>query len=68
MDERFFGTRPDNVTKNDLWKTRIDLLNENERTAMEPFVKRKMEESRDRRIVDWEADEAKSYFSSLLFD
>lgn len=68
LHERFFGTRPDNVTKNDLWRTMIDLLNEDERAAMEPFVNRKMEESRDRRIVDWEANEAKSYFSSLLFD
>ncbi|KAI5460752.1 phosphotransferase [Mariannaea sp. PMI_226] len=68
LDERFFGDRESGVMKNDLWKTRVHLLNEKERVGMEPFVERKMAESRERRIVDWDPTEAKERFSELLFD
>jgi hypothetical protein len=41
LDERFFGDRDPGVAKDDLWKTRIDLLSAEERAAMEPFVQSK---------------------------
>lgn len=68
LDERFFGQRESGVLRNDLWKTRVYLLSEEERAAMEPFVERKMTESKERRIVDWDPTEARQRFSELLFD
>ncbi|KAL2752450.1 hypothetical protein ACRALDRAFT_2061008 [Sodiomyces alcalophilus JCM 7366] len=68
LDERFFGDRESGVLKDDLWKTRVHLLSEEERAAMEPFVRRKMSESKERRIVDWDPTEAKGRLSELLFD
>ncbi|KAJ2895228.1 hypothetical protein MKZ38_006759 [Zalerion maritima] len=68
LDERFFGDRESDVLKNDLWKTRVHLLSEEEKAAMEPFVETKMAESKERRIVDWDPTEARQRFSELLFD
>ncbi|TEA14988.1 hypothetical protein C8034_v002830 [Colletotrichum sidae] len=50
LDERFFGDRDAAVLKYDLWKTRLHLLSEEERAAMEPFVERKMTDAKERRI------------------
>ncbi|KAF5670912.1 kinase-like domain-containing protein [Fusarium heterosporum] len=68
LDERFFGDRGTHVLKDDLWKTRVHLLTEEERMAMEPFVRRKMAEAKDRRILEWGVEDAKGRFSELLFD
>ncbi|OAQ97246.1 hypothetical protein LLEC1_07062 [Akanthomyces lecanii] len=68
LDEKFFGPRQHGTVKEDLWKTRIDLLTEAEREAMEPFVERKMAEKQDRRIVDRDPVEAREYLDKLLFD
>lgn len=51
-----------------LWKTRIHLLSDDERRAMEPFVETKMIESKERIIVDWEPEKARERLSELLFD
>ncbi|KAF5645457.1 kinase-like domain protein [Fusarium sp. NRRL 52700] len=66
--ERFFGDLDPGVSKHDLWKTLIDLLSDDERAAMEPFVQRKMAEGKERRIVEWDETEAKKRFSELLFN
>ncbi|RSL49472.1 hypothetical protein CEP54_012406 [Fusarium duplospermum] len=68
LDERFFGEREKDIPKEALWKTRVQLLNEDERAAMEPLVQTKMEESQTRVLVDWDAEEAKGHLSSFLFD
>ncbi|KPM34568.1 hypothetical protein AK830_g12006 [Neonectria ditissima] len=68
LDERFFGRRRNGVAQDDLWRTRVHLLSVEERAAMEPFVERKMAESEERRIVDWEPVEARQLFRELLFD
>ncbi|KAH7197886.1 phosphotransferase [Fusarium flagelliforme] len=69
LDERFFGDRDASVTKDDLWKTRVHLLSEEVREAIEPFVKKKkIEEGRERKIMEWDEEEAKKRFSQLLFD
>jgi hypothetical protein len=67
LDERFFGIRGRHVPNHDLWKTRAHLLGEKERRAMEPFVERKMEESKERILIDWDPKEAKERLSEVLF-
>ncbi|RFU32457.1 hypothetical protein B7463_g3888, partial [Scytalidium lignicola] len=64
LDERFFGDRESSVLKNDLWKTRLHLLSEEERAAMEPFVERKMVESKTRCIINWDSTKAQQRFLS----
>ncbi|KAK2026721.1 hypothetical protein LX32DRAFT_695415 [Colletotrichum zoysiae] len=68
LDERFFGERKEGVRAEELWKTRAHLLGEEERAAMEPLVRIKMEESKERVLVDWDAREARRRLSSFLFD
>ncbi|CAG8974628.1 hypothetical protein HYALB_00009806 [Hymenoscyphus albidus] len=68
LDQRFFGKRKDGVAKDNLWKTRVDLLSEKEREVMEPFVQWKMEDKTERILVDWDPEEAKKRFAELLFD
>ncbi|KAF5027364.1 hypothetical protein F66182_524 [Fusarium sp. NRRL 66182] len=68
LDERFFGERSNDVASEHRWKTRVDLLTEKEREAMEPFVKRKMADSKERCIVDWDPEEARQRFSEVIFD
>ncbi|EWZ42694.1 hypothetical protein BFJ70_g9605 [Fusarium oxysporum] len=41
---------------------------DDERAAMEPFVQRKLAESKDRLIVEWDETEAQKRFSELLFN
>ncbi|KAL3420278.1 phosphotransferase [Phlyctema vagabunda] len=67
LDEKFFGTRED-VPEDDLWRTRVDLLTEGEKAAMEPFVEWKMNDKKERILVDWDSDEARQRLSELLFD
>lgn len=68
LDERFFGRRADRVEKNELWKTRVHLLSEVARNAMELFVERKVEEMKDRKLVEWDSEAAKSRLAEVLFD
>ncbi|KAH9223241.1 hypothetical protein DL95DRAFT_431848 [Leptodontidium sp. 2 PMI_412] len=68
LDERFFGRREGHVEKNELWKTREHLLTENARNGMEPFVERKIEEMKERKLVDWEPELARSRLKEMLLD
>lgn len=68
LDERFFGERGTDVPAEELWKTRVHLLSEEERAAMEPLVQTKMEETKERILVEWDAEEARQRLSSFLFD
>ena len=68
MDEKFFGTREEDVPEDDLWRTRVELLSEKERAAMEAFVEWKMEDKKERKLVDWDPEEAKQRLSEALFD
>jgi hypothetical protein len=67
LDERFFGERGEGVGKEELWKTRVHLLSERERAAMEPFVERKMSEVEERVIVDWDPEEARERLAEVCF-
>lgn len=68
LDERFFGVRDLGVSDEHLWKTRLNLLGYEEQQAMEPFVRRRMEESKKRVLVEWEPSEAKDRLSEILFE
>lgn len=68
LDERFFRPREQGLPRNHYWKARIDLLSEDERIAMEPFVQQKMEAGKERKIVDWDPNAAKDRFAEMLFD
>lgn len=50
----------------ELWKTRVQLLTEDEREAMEALVKKKVEESKERILISWEAEKARQHLSSFL--
>jgi hypothetical protein len=66
LDEEFFGSREGDIAKHDLWKTRVHLLSERESSAMELFVERKMEESKQRILVDWEDEAIKERWAEVL--
>jgi aminoglycoside phosphotransferase (APT) family kinase protein len=68
LDEKFFGTREKDISKDELWRTRLNLLSERERAAMEPFVEWKMEDKKERILVNWDSEEAKHRLSEALFD
>merc|ERR1712093_914564 len=65
LDERFFGRREDHVEKNELWKTRVHLLSKGARNAMEPFVTRKVEEMKERKLAEWDPEAARNFLSFL---
>lgn len=67
LDERFFGPRENHVEKHELWKTRLHLLSEDARNAMEPFVERKVEERKDREVVEWDPEAARSRLAEMIF-
>ncbi|KAF4781255.1 phosphotransferase [Colletotrichum scovillei] len=70
LDEKFFGQRDPNskIPKSKLWKTRIHLLSSEEQAAMDTMVQIKIEESKERKLVEWEDAEARQRLSSFLFD
>lgn len=68
LDERFFGERDKDILLEQLWKTRVVLLNKEEQAAMEPLVQTKTEEFKNRDLVDWDAGEARKRLSDFLFD
>ncbi|KAK0107127.1 hypothetical protein ONS95_003833 [Cadophora gregata] len=68
LDERFFGRRVDHVEQNELWKTRLDLLSEGARKAMEPFVQRKVEEMKVRKLIHWDPEAARARLKRVLLD
>jgi hypothetical protein len=69
LDELFFGQRhlPEGASVLDLWRTRLHLLNQEEHDAMEQFVQRQMEESKQRILVEWEPEEARARLAELIF-
>ncbi|KAK2738544.1 phosphotransferase family protein [Colletotrichum kahawae] len=68
LDDLFFGARDNEVPPEKLWETRLHLLTDEEQAAMEPLVRIKMAESKERTLVDWKDDEARQRMSSFLFD
>lgn len=66
-DERFFGKREREVATEDLWKTRVNLLDHDQVAAMEPFVEMKLEESKERIMVQWTDEQVKERMAKVLF-
>ncbi|EEU43829.1 uncharacterized protein NECHADRAFT_29954 [Fusarium vanettenii 77-13-4] len=68
LDERFFGPRETNISGVQLWKTRIHLLGEEQRRKMDMVVQRKMEEAKERALVDWDPSMANNLLHEALRD
>jgi hypothetical protein len=52
LDERFFGVRAETDDACERWRTRVGILSPEEKEATESFVGRKMEEGKERNLVD----------------
>lgn len=52
LDERFFGKRLDGTSRSQLWTTRLDMLTDRGKGLVEPFVERRLEETKVRKLVD----------------
>ncbi|TLD28635.1 hypothetical protein PspLS_04075 [Pyricularia sp. CBS 133598] len=68
LDESFYGKANYNIPEEQRWWNRLQVLTHEEQDAMEPFVKRKMEESIQRVLVEWSETEAVMRLSEILFD
>ncbi|KAK4097032.1 hypothetical protein N658DRAFT_500906 [Parathielavia hyrcaniae] len=63
LDERFFG---ENAAGG--WEGRAHLLSEKGKRRMEVFVERKVEGSKEKKIVDWDPDEARACLAESIAD
>jgi aminoglycoside phosphotransferase (APT) family kinase protein len=61
LDERLFG---ENIEGG--YEGRMQLLSGNVKRRMELFVERKVEDSKEQKIVDWEPEEARSFLAEIL--
>ncbi|KAH8900659.1 hypothetical protein GQ53DRAFT_835607 [Thozetella sp. PMI_491] len=68
LDEKFFGERGEDISTEELWRARVHLLSEEDRAAMEALVQTKMNEMKDRVLVEWDATEAREHLSAFLRD
>lgn len=66
LDEKFFGARQEGLDENDLWKSRLGMFTEEERNAMEIFAERKMKESEERILVDWNEERVEKRMNEVL--
>ncbi|RSM04652.1 hypothetical protein CDV31_009976 [Fusarium ambrosium] len=66
LDERFFGPREANASEDQFWKTRVHLLGEEGRRNMDIVVQRKMDEAKERVLVDWDPSKAKELLHQIL--
>ena len=67
LDEKFYGERGE-VAMEDLWKTRVHMLDSREKAAMEPFVEMKMEETKERILVEWTERQVRERLANVLFE
>jgi hypothetical protein len=63
LDERWFGGNVEGG-----YEGRLNLLSEKVKNRMESFVERKVAESKDRKIVEWEPEKARAYLAEILAD
>lgn len=68
LDESFFGDREGDGSVEELWKTRVQLLSDEERAMMETLVEEKMGETKEKVLVEWDAIEAEKRLTSFLFE
>ncbi|KAM3541950.1 hypothetical protein ARSEF1564_005119 [Beauveria bassiana] len=55
IDQRFFGADEQDTPPEDMWKKRLELLDEQTREAMDSFVERKMKETQTEELA-WDPD------------
>ncbi|KAK3302830.1 kinase-like domain-containing protein [Chaetomium strumarium] len=63
LDERFFGKNAEGG-----YEGRMNLLSDKVRRRMHLFVDRKMEESKEERIEEWDPEAARIYLGDILLD
>ncbi|KAK3295806.1 uncharacterized protein B0H64DRAFT_155323 [Chaetomium fimeti] len=63
VDKRFFGPNVEGG-----YEGRMNLLSEKVKRRMESFVDRKVEESKEKKLVDWDPEEARAYLAEILAD
>ncbi|KAH6849858.1 hypothetical protein B0I37DRAFT_427660 [Chaetomium sp. MPI-CAGE-AT-0009] len=63
LDERFFGANVEGG-----YEGRMNLLSEKAKRRMDWFVERKLEESKEEKIVDWDPEEARACLAEILAD
>jgi hypothetical protein len=51
-----------------VYERRLNLLSEKVKNRMERFVERKVAESKNRKIVEWEPEQARAYLAEILAD
>lgn len=61
LDPAYFGANEDGD-----YTARLGLLSEQEAEAMEPFVKMKMDEAKERLLVEWEHKTASAHLAKVL--
>lgn len=61
LDPAYLGANEDGD-----YKARLGLLSEQEAEAMEPFVKMKMDEAKERLLVEWEHETANAHLAKVL--
>jgi hypothetical protein len=61
LDPVYFGHNEDAA-----YKARLGLLSKEQLGAMEPFVQRKLEEAKERILVEWEEDESRAYLAKVM--
>ncbi|QPC78169.1 hypothetical protein HYE68_008921 [Fusarium pseudograminearum] len=66
LDERFFGPRDEINQEDSYWRARVHLLREKGRQDMERFMVKKMDEIKERILVDWDPTAAKDLLSRTL--
>ena len=63
-----FGYRKDDAGKKELWKTRVHLLSNGARIAMESFVEQKMEEMKVRKLVEWDVEAVRGRLAEVVLE
>lgn len=61
LDPVYFGHNEDGD-----YKARLGLLSKEQLDAMEPFVQRKLEEAKERILVDWEEEESRAHLAKVM--
>lgn len=61
LDPAYFGPNEDAD-----YRTRLDLLSKVQLEAMEPFVQTKLEEAKERILVEWEEDRSKTHLAKVM--
>lgn len=68
LDEKFFGSRDEDIQESQFLTARVHLLGEEAQKSMEMVVERKMNDAKERVLVDWDPATAKQLLQEALGD